>query len=469
VWNEAEDAQKSIKRLKEKVITPYIIKNDPKLQAKYGEVKLQYNWGQGAMLDVLETYYQLKVAGQVNNYQFYSVIAILTKGNPILTIGAVSTQLLMEPFTRSWEQGNVDEMWQKYYDESFKLSHKVLLVSHSQGNLFANRVYDNINPTEYKNYFANLQVASPASEVKASKGDYVTLSTDLSSFDPVINFIPGSMSPNASGESGHAFVSAYLSQADPLSKITTKMKQLLSNLDTEPSQWETDQELNKNTKEYRITVKHRFDSSIIAMNGIEVYPFAPSKKLYYVQGEFSENISGYVKASCGGYLLEDTWVGQVATEFKRLVHTDTTLPHEIISYKCPWGYTSNGSGCEVKLIKLEIHAYLDGNWYSGPNGFISFTMHIDGKPDGSAQTPPLNTTVPNSSQSCRFYGSGYKYWWYNVDTKEITYGGGFTQPVDIWIGWNIPDPAFWDCQGYGFSPSHPLLASYFQSYGIPVQ
>ena len=188
----------------------------------------------------------------------------------------------------------------------------MLLISHSQGNLFANRIYDTINPTEYKAYFANLQIASPASEVKAEKGDYVTLSTDLTSVDPVINFIPGSMSPNASGDSGHALVSAYLSQADPLSKIITKIKQLLSNLDTEPSQWELDQELNKDTENYKITLKHRFDTSITSMQGVEVYPFNASKKLYHVLDNTGGN--GWVKASCGGEEVFDYWDGQENNE-----------------------------------------------------------------------------------------------------------------------------------------------------------
>ncbi|MBL1243277.1 MAG: hypothetical protein COA39_002590 [Sulfurimonas sp.] len=343
VWNSAKGTEASIRELHEKIINPFIIKNDLKLKAKYGQIKLQYNWGQGAMLDVLETYYQLKEAGQVSDYQFFAVIAILTKGNPILTLGAVASKELMEPFTRAWEQGNVDDMWQKYYDESFKLSHKVLLISHSQGNLFANRIYDKINPTGYKDYFANMQIASPASEVKAQKGDYVTLSTDLTSFDPVINFIPGSMSPNVAGESGHELVSAYLLQADPLNKITTKIKQLLANLDVEPSQWELENELNKGTKDYKITLKHRFDTSITTMQDIEVYPFSPSKKLYYVQGI----ISGYVKARCGGFKIETTWVGQdTATKIAKLSHT-TTLPHEYIAPKCGVGYHFEGTTCVI--------------------------------------------------------------------------------------------------------------------------
>ncbi|MBD3797225.1 MAG: hypothetical protein IE887_05720 [Campylobacterales bacterium] len=96
-----------------------------------------------------------------------------------------------------------------------------------------------------------------------------------------------------------------------------------------PSQWQTDQELNKDTKDYRIIVKHRFDPNITEMDGVEVFPFAPSKKLYYVDVNQS-----YVKASCGGVELQDAWDGKLDMEWKRLVHTDTTLPHEILKYQC---------------------------------------------------------------------------------------------------------------------------------------
>lgn len=220
---------------------------------------------------------------------FYTAIAALTVEMPEITLSAIVTQKLMEPFTKEWEQGNVDEMWQKYYNESFKLGHRVLLVSHSQGNLFANRIFDTINPTEYKIYFANLQVASPANKVKADKvgkGAYVTLWGD-----PVINPIPGSMSGNAHGSPGHAFVAAYLDQEDPHNKIVYRIKILLPTLDAELSQWNTNEEFDRGTCDYRITVKHRFDSSVQMSE--KVYPFAPNKKLYPVQGE-------WVKATCGG-------------------------------------------------------------------------------------------------------------------------------------------------------------------------
>ncbi len=317
VWNAPEDAEKGRQKLQKEIVVSKLIQGDPKLQAKYGEVKLQYNWGQGGMLDVLETYYQLKEAGQVNDYQFFAVILILTKGNAPVTLSAVTTQQLMESFTSDWEQGNVDEMWNKYYEESFKLSHKVLLISHSQGNLFANRIHDSIVPTQYQDYFANLQIASPASEVKALKGDYVT-----GSVDPVINPIPGSMDANAVLDtSGHALVEAYLSSSDTLEKIVSKTRQLLNTLDSESSQWQTDQEIAKDTVDYRITVKHRFDESVI-MNE-EVYPFEASKKLYQTKDILDNDV--WVKASCGGEKVLTTWENQKESEFYLLQGTDEMI------------------------------------------------------------------------------------------------------------------------------------------------
>ena len=121
-----------------------IIKNNQTLQAKYGKVKLQYNYSYGAMLDVLEVYYQLKEAGQVNDLEFFAVMMILTGGNPVLSTEAYLALKSKMPFVEQTEETDVNAMIQKYYFESFRYAHRVLLVSHSQGNLFANRVYDDI-------------------------------------------------------------------------------------------------------------------------------------------------------------------------------------------------------------------------------------------------------------------------------------------------------------------------------------
>ncbi len=308
VWNTAKQAKENVKALEERIIKREIVKGDPALQAKYGEVKLQYNWGGGTMIDVLETYYQLKKEGQVNDLEFFMVMMIITGGNAELSTYATGVMLESMPFIAEAEQENVDMMMQKYYNESFRYSHRVLLVSHSQGNMFANRVFDSINPSGFKEYFANVQVASPASSVHASVGDYVT-----GFVDPIINQIPGSMESNADldGFGGHTFVEAYLDSSDTYTKIVDAINTQLGVLDTIDSQWTTDQELDKGTCNYRITVKHRFDPALEI--GEKVYPFAANQKLYTATNQKSGEVE-YVKATCGGSAFTDAWDGKKENE-----------------------------------------------------------------------------------------------------------------------------------------------------------
>ena len=79
VWNTSKLAQSSVGILNG-VIKREIIKGDPALRAKYGEVKLQYNWSFGKMLDLVETFYQLKEAGQLSEWAFFALTdELLTK------------------------------------------------------------------------------------------------------------------------------------------------------------------------------------------------------------------------------------------------------------------------------------------------------------------------------------------------------------------------------------------------------
>jgi len=77
VWNSPEGAEDGRKKL-DKKIKKFIIKDNSKHQVKYGEINLQYNWGRGGVNDLLETYYQLKEAGQLGNIGYYEAIASLT-------------------------------------------------------------------------------------------------------------------------------------------------------------------------------------------------------------------------------------------------------------------------------------------------------------------------------------------------------------------------------------------------------
>ena len=96
------------------------------------------------------------------------------------------------------------------------------------------------------------------------------------------------------------------------------------------SQWSQDEEFNKGTKDYKITVKHLYDTNILSMHGIKVYPFAlePSKKLYHVKDDTIGG-NGWVKATCGGEEVFDSWNGKEDNEAYYLKGTA-----EVIALSC---------------------------------------------------------------------------------------------------------------------------------------
>ncbi|WP_345992164.1 hypothetical protein [Sulfurimonas sp. HSL-1716] len=416
VWNKQysrDDCDKdsaaecSVRELND-LINKEIIKDDPKLKANYGEVKLQYNWSYGKMIDLLETFYQLKEAGQISEKSFFILVDELM-GKQVSAISDENLlnlrQQIISAITTAEEQ-DVNNMLVKYYNTSFQYSHRVLLVSHSQGNMFANRVYAAISPTGYQNYFANLQVASPASEVKAKLGDYVT-----GYIDPVINTIPGSMQHNADLDlpGGHKFVEAYLASQDTRTKIIQKIQQLLAALDTLPSQWETNQEFNKDTMNYRITVKHRFDPNAVIDE--EVFPFNTSQKLYTV------NYNGtptYVKASCGGTsitLQNDTYwlINNPEEEKIKASKCLDTQYFDLVTNTCKdyssYKYDYNGT-VEFKATGIRYDYHYEGgyinsyDYYDGGHIVYDKTSNVEATKTIYYPNFRRELGLPNATESC---------------------------------------------------------------------
>lgn len=97
---------------------------------------------------------------------------------------------------------------QKYRSEILE-GKKVIVVSHSQGNFYANRAYGNVNSAS----LGIVAVATPANFV-AGNGPYTTLTNDLVIM--AVRLIdPGTLPPNATNNtdfdwSGHNFIDAYL-------------------------------------------------------------------------------------------------------------------------------------------------------------------------------------------------------------------------------------------------------------------
>ena len=116
-------------------------------------------------------------------------------------------------------------MYEQYQAESFSQKHNVLLVSHSQGNLFANKIYALLEGDE-RERFKNVAIATPAGAV-ASGGMYTTNYNDF-----IINGVLGSLSGNAEGF-GHTFVPSYLNNPNTATKdqIAYQLNQVVTLLD----------------------------------------------------------------------------------------------------------------------------------------------------------------------------------------------------------------------------------------------
>jgi len=176
--------------------------------------------------------------------------------------------------------------------------------------MFANRIYNSIMPKEYQNYFANLQVGSPADKVHAKIGsgenEYVTLIGD-----GVINPIPGSMPGNVSPDSyinlnlNHPFVESYLGNSQSLEKIIDNLHKLLDEVNVLESQWKISDKKDEGTKEYRGTFSHKFHTKdvdiLYGKEDLTGFIFKEDNDVAYVyQVPDTSEAPHYVKASFGG-------------------------------------------------------------------------------------------------------------------------------------------------------------------------
>ncbi len=373
-------AKKNAEKILEPALRNDIYSNDEDEMYKHiGEVGYSYNQTNGMILDGLETYMQ---------------------------------KLDMQLYFDGWEasKGYITSHFEDYqehytrYVSRIKEGHKVLVVAHSQGNLFTNEIYKRLGSQSkdgwLQEYFGVVSVASPMNADISEDTERITWDND-----PVGRWVAHMGSPTAdevpdpirridwkyepclmgeenctmlipepyakksdlgrviggkyTAEELDASIFGYdLGKIDPASnvhaftyymgeplaedivlekglfwfpdkmgrrkfhdpfnqnntlqtdiakaKIMSAIDKQLQNLEKAPSQWETDQSFDQNTKDYKITVKHRKDSSIKV--SARVYPFNTEGKLYQVNGK-------WVKASCGGEHILEEWPDQKEDEY----------------------------------------------------------------------------------------------------------------------------------------------------------
>lgn len=135
-----------------------------------------YNTSEPLAADIIQTILQkIKETGQIPNgkqiarFIFRNVKYCL--GSPILcaSIGlSVGRLLSVQSYISSSDLNGMAGLVSQHLREQYK----VIVVSHSQGNIYSNLLYDRvikfgIEPEILDKYYGNLQVASAASSIKA--------------------------------------------------------------------------------------------------------------------------------------------------------------------------------------------------------------------------------------------------------------------------------------------------------------
>jgi len=261
--------------------------------------------------DFIETFYQLKDNNQLEGYSLYDILKVWLTQDPTTPLSNLMWDKIddiVADYSRSIEETNLVEMIENYEKISLKVSHRVLLVAHSQGNLFGNEVYDNLIPWE-KNYFKMVSVGTPASSVLDNTTPYTTLKCDTVIHDNIIGGIPGHLpaKTNCTGEEqsgdGHQFTASYLSNHLSLEEIITNISERIDFLNNTDSQWKP-KDINCGSEiceDTRIRVTHIHDAKNMDkhMKDTPVYPFDTENGKIYKIGE------KHVMASCGGETVVD--------------------------------------------------------------------------------------------------------------------------------------------------------------------
>jgi len=223
VWNSEKDAIENRNTLRKFMLYRANIRLDPNKEIVDYQFKYAHNPSYGKIDDLIETFWQLKESGQISKYYFESISNALA-----MKKGDLTSDEIWETIHNIVSQYNEDvvTMLHLYQESSFNQKHNVILVAHSQGNLWGNKMYS-LFTDEQKKKFRMVSVATPANHVMVPDNiePYATASEDY-----IISSIPGSLPGNVDGN-GHEFVETYLTGSiNAPRKIALYIKSAYDNL-----------------------------------------------------------------------------------------------------------------------------------------------------------------------------------------------------------------------------------------------
>ncbi len=242
VWNDKAGAEAGKIKLEEKLLKYF--KNNPSIDIqKYLPIGLSFNWtgassdGQLSITsqatDLLETIFQLRDSGPIDNSKLYKFVKLLVTIDNLHPLKELMNKAI-EAHIVGINAGNLIKMIENYEALSLIKGHKILLVAHSQGNLFGNEVWDNLLTQEYKDNFKMVSVGTPADKVLDKEVPYTTLKCDQ-----VINknfLLQGGIPNHLIGKtectgvedtSGHKFVESYLTNINAQGEILSNIENIL--------------------------------------------------------------------------------------------------------------------------------------------------------------------------------------------------------------------------------------------------
>jgi len=190
-----------------------------------------HNPSDGKLLDLVETFEQNL---QTDWSQFWRYLAGLDPmpdfiQDKLIEIANTVDENVLQ--ANPAVQDHVDK-----YNEYLSKGNKVVVVAHSQGNLFANIAYPGIY-SEYIDSFGIVSVGNPDNYV-AGNGPYTTLDEDI-----IIGSVPGSLSANIDNFlginlkdlTGHMFEKSYMESGRPAeTKILDDIETMIFNLKQPP-------------------------------------------------------------------------------------------------------------------------------------------------------------------------------------------------------------------------------------------
>jgi len=291
-----------------------LIEKSPEAYNNVDRIGIAYNTPQGSSSDFLESVEQ--VLG--SEWGFSIVSKMLTN---TLTATTLQEQNLHDTDLAKQVQG---------YKDSIQEGHAVIVLGYSQGNLFTNESYNALEEWMQKEFFT-FSLATPATYV-AGYRPYDTSAPYIKYDNDIINAVPFALPANYVNPNyqdtqlsvkAH-YISSYLEVEAVHTIISDFFIDTIKNHTLSASHWKADKEYDKNTMAYQMSVKHKYDESIVMDEFL--YPFDINKKLYKVNNE-------WVKASAGGTNIVTSWDSQQSGEYYMLEGTGELISDKKLELK----------------------------------------------------------------------------------------------------------------------------------------